>query len=115
MGREDQHDDSSIATRSDTLQILVVDDEPDLRELIEYNLRQGGHEVLSAGNGQEALELAKARLPDVIVLDVMMPNLDGLGTMAALRQRPALAVTLCDMPGKPHMIHIRHLSHKCYQ
>jgi two-component system phosphate regulon response regulator PhoB len=87
MAHEDQQDGSSVATRSDSLQILVVDDEPDLRELIEYNLRQGGHEVFSAGDGQGALEIAKSRLPDVIVLDVMMPGMSGIEVAQRLRSQ----------------------------
>jgi two-component system alkaline phosphatase synthesis response regulator PhoP len=58
--------------------ILVVDDEPDIVELITYNLEQQGHSVLTAFDGAQALELAKSRLPDLIVLDVMMPQINGV-------------------------------------
>ena len=70
---------------SRSLVILVVDDEPDLLELIGYNLKSGGHEVLTATNGADALNLAKSRVPDVIVLDVMMPEINGIEVAKRLR------------------------------
>jgi two-component system OmpR family response regulator len=69
--------------------ILVVDDEPALVSTIGYNLRREGHQVLTAGDGVRALELARRELPDVIVLDLMLPKLDGLDVCRALRQSPA--------------------------
>lgn len=65
--------------------VLVVDDEPDLVELIRYNLQGEGFGVLSADNGASALELAKSHLPDLIVLDVMMPELSGIEVAKRLR------------------------------
>ena len=66
--------------------ILVVDDEQDIREVAELSLAGvGGWEVLTAGSGLEALELAAAERPDAILLDVMMPDLDGPGTVERLR------------------------------
>jgi EAL domain-containing protein (putative c-di-GMP-specific phosphodiesterase class I)/DNA-binding response OmpR family regulator len=73
------------------MRILVADDEPDLRELLRINLEAQGHEVLMASDGTEALALATARRPDLIVLDIMMPGLDGLEVLRALRQDPANA------------------------
>jgi two-component system phosphate regulon response regulator PhoB len=67
------------------LQILVVDDEPDLRELIEYNLTHNGYSVLSAGDGMAALEIAQSHAPDLIVLDVMMPGMSGIEVAQRLR------------------------------
>lgn len=76
---------------SDPLTILVVDDEPDLLELVAYNLRQAGHEVLTASDGVRALEMVRARAPDVIVLDVMMPGLSGLEVARRLRSQTGTA------------------------
>jgi len=71
--------------------ILVVDDEPDTVELIEYNLRNAGFEVLIAYNGQEALQRARREQPDLIVLDLMLPEIDGLDVCKALRRDPMTA------------------------
>src|ERR1700752_4621540 len=57
--------------------VLVVDDEKDLVDLISYNLSRNGFDVLSATNGNQALEVAQRELPDLIVLDLMLPGLDG--------------------------------------
>jgi DNA-binding response OmpR family regulator len=71
--------------------ILVVDDEPDLVELVSFNLRAEGYEVITAANGMEALNQARAELPDLIVLDLMMPELDGLSVCEILRRLPSTA------------------------
>ena len=55
--------------------VLVVDDEPDALELIEYNLNGAGYQVFTAANGTKALEMARRHQPDVIVLDLMLPGL----------------------------------------
>jgi DNA-binding response OmpR family regulator len=65
--------------------ILVVDDEVDFVELISFNFRCRGHEVLTAPNGLEALHHARRLLPDVIVMDVMMPGMDGFTLCEELR------------------------------
>lgn len=65
--------------------ILIVDDEPDIRELIEYNLKKGGYQVYTASNGQEAVTEAKRVLPDLIILDIMMPKMDGIEACRILR------------------------------
>jgi two-component system, OmpR family, alkaline phosphatase synthesis response regulator PhoP len=70
--------------------ILVVDDEPALVSTIGYNLRRDGHEVLTAGDGVRALDLARRERPDVIVLDLMLPKMDGLDVCKAIRQSPAV-------------------------
>jgi DNA-binding response OmpR family regulator len=70
--------------------ILVVDDEPALVSTIGYTLRRDGHEVLTAGDGERALDLARRERPDVIVLDLMLPKLDGLDVCRAIRQSPSL-------------------------
>ena len=65
--------------------ILVVDDEPEAVELIEFNLKQSGYTVSTAGDGAEALKKARAQVPDLIVLDVMLPEMDGFEICKALR------------------------------
>lgn len=65
--------------------ILVVDDEEDILEFISYNLKKEGYEVYTAFNGQEALELAKKIKPDLFLLDVMMPVMDGIQTCKAIK------------------------------
>ena len=71
--------------------ILVVDDEADVLELVEFNLRQAGYELTSAADGAEALKKAKAQLPALIILDVMLPEVDGLEVCKLLRRDPATA------------------------
>ncbi|MGI8422872.1 MAG: winged helix-turn-helix domain-containing protein [Chloroflexota bacterium] len=68
--------------------VLVVDDEPALVSTISYSLRKEGHEVLTAGDGERALAIARREQPDLIVLDLMLPKLDGLDVCRALRQSP---------------------------
>jgi two-component system phosphate regulon response regulator PhoB len=65
--------------------VLVVDDEPDVLLLCRLNLQQRGHELLEASNGQRALELARDRRPDVIVLDLMLPGMTGYEVLESLR------------------------------
>lgn len=79
------------STNTQQLQVLVVDDEPDLCELIEYNLTQSGHAVTTAQDGIEAIELAQSTVPDVIVLDVMMPGLNGIEVAKRLRNQTQTA------------------------
>ncbi len=71
--------------------VLVVDDEPDLLWALERNLRDEGYEVLTAGDGRAALQVAHRHRPDLVVLDVAMPGLDGLEVCHRLRRDPALA------------------------
>jgi len=68
-----------------TPRILVADDEDDVRDLIVYRLTRSGYDVLEAKDGQQALELALANTPDLAVLDVMMPKLDGYELTRRLR------------------------------
>jgi DNA-binding response OmpR family regulator/DNA-binding CsgD family transcriptional regulator len=65
--------------------VLVVDDEDDIRELVKLNLELDGHDVIAAANGIEALEYAVGEHPDVVVLDVMMPEMDGWETLAQMK------------------------------
>jgi phosphate regulon transcriptional regulator PhoB len=71
--------------------ILVVDDEPDALELIEYNLRGAGYQVFTASNGKCALELARRHLPHLIVLDLMLPEVSGIEVCKTLRRSPETA------------------------
>src|SRR5580698_10325989 len=74
-----------------TAKILVVDDEPDIVELVAFNLRAEGFEVFSAANGPEALNRARALLPDLIGLDLMLPDLDGVAVCEILHRLPSTA------------------------
>jgi DNA-binding response OmpR family regulator len=65
--------------------ILVVDDEPDIRHLVQLNLELDGHRVLTAGNGNEALAAIQAEVPDVMLLDLQMPELDGWAVLQAIK------------------------------
>lgn len=73
--------------------ILIVDDEADILELIEFNLTQQGYQVITASNGQDALNQAKKHLPDLILLDVMMPKMDGIEACRVMRTLPELKQT----------------------
>lgn len=66
--------------------ILIVDDEQDLLDLIEYNLHKAGYEVLTADNGTDGIRLAREHLPDLILLDIMMPNMSGIEVCEILRK-----------------------------
>jgi two-component system, OmpR family, alkaline phosphatase synthesis response regulator PhoP len=68
--------------------ILVVDDEKDLLELIDYNLGKEGYKVLTAENGIDALKAAKKEYPSLIVLDIMLPGMQGLEVLRELKKRP---------------------------
>ncbi|WP_158828366.1 response regulator transcription factor [Mucilaginibacter lacusdianchii] len=68
--------------------ILIVDDEPDILELIEYNLKKEGYQVYTANNGQEAVAEAKKVQPELIVLDIMMPKMDGIEACRVMRTMP---------------------------
>ncbi len=74
--------------------ILIADDEPDILEIISYNLTKEGYEIHTAKNGQEAIEKAKAVLPDLIILDVMMPRKTGMEVCQVLRTLPQFQKTL---------------------
>lgn len=74
--------------------ILLVDDEPDILEIVGYNLSQEGYIISTATNGKEAIAIAKKELPDLIIMDVMMPEMDGMEACEAIRKIPELANTL---------------------
>ncbi len=70
--------------------ILLVDDEPDIIEFLSYNLKKEGFNVYTANNGKEAISVAKRENPHVIILDVMMPDMDGIETCREIREIPGL-------------------------
>jgi two-component system alkaline phosphatase synthesis response regulator PhoP len=70
--------------------ILLVDDEPDILEFLGYNLRKEGYRVLTATNGKEAIDIARKEIPHLIVLDVMMPDMDGIETCSRMNELPEL-------------------------
>ena len=73
------------------IKILVVDDEEDILEFLGYNLRAEGYEVIVADNGLLAIELAEKHEPSLIILDVQMPNMDGITTCEKIREIPSLS------------------------
>lgn len=76
------------------IKILLVDDEPDIIEIIGYNLSSEGYKVLTAENGTEGVKLAKKEKPHLIILDVMMPEMDGIEACEKLRAVPDLSDTI---------------------
>jgi DNA-binding response OmpR family regulator len=71
--------------------ILAVDDEPELTDLMQYHLVRAGHDVTVAANGWEAIHAVRANRPDIILLDLMLPDLDGFGVCEILRRDPKTA------------------------
>ena len=71
--------------------ILVVDDEPEAVELVGFNLKQAGYDVISASDGEEALKKAKAHLPALVVLDWMLPEMEGVEVCKLMRRDAATA------------------------
>lgn len=71
--------------------ILIVDDEPHMLRVTEFSLRRGGYQLIIGRNGREAIELAEREQPSLIVMDVLMPELDGLGALRLLKQSPRTA------------------------
>ena len=76
--------------------ILVVDDENDILEFIEYNLKKEGYEVFLAHNGQEAIEVGSKVKPDLVLLDVMMPVMDGIEACKLMKQGLGILTVLHD-------------------
>ena len=79
--------------------ILIVEDEQTLRETLAYNLSQEGYAVVTAADGQQALELARSEAPDLIVLDLMLPVLDGLSICRILRKDSAVPIVMLTARG----------------
>jgi two-component system alkaline phosphatase synthesis response regulator PhoP len=80
--------------KKEDIKILLVDDEPDILEIVGYNLKQEGYSVFTASNGKEALKEASKIKPQLIILDVMMPEMDGIETCENIRKNPDLANTI---------------------
>ncbi|WP_136480370.1 response regulator transcription factor [Cognatitamlana onchidii] len=76
------------------IKILLVDDEPDILEIVGYNLSSEGYQVITAENGQEGVKKAKKELPHLIILDVMMPEMDGIEACEIIRKNPDLSNTI---------------------
>ncbi|MFM1878606.1 MAG: hypothetical protein RLZZ241_1472 [Bacteroidota bacterium] len=80
--------------KNQEIKILLVDDEPDILEILSYNLTQEGYQVFTAKNGVEGVEKARKKRPDLIILDVMMPEMDGIEACEIIRSTEGLEHTL---------------------
>ena len=78
-------------SKTKTNKVLVVDDDSDILELLQYNLEKEGYDVKTANNGQKAIDIATLFLPNLILLDIMMPGMDGVETCRILRKMPHLS------------------------
>lgn len=76
------------------IKILLVDDEPDILEIVGYNLSQEGYKIVTATNGKEAVAAAKKERPHLIIMDVMMPEIDGMEACENIRKIPELSNTI---------------------
>jgi two-component system alkaline phosphatase synthesis response regulator PhoP len=74
--------------------IVIIDDEEDIRDILSYNLVKEGFTVFSAANGQEGIQICKTELPSLVILDVMMPGMDGVEVCESLRKTPGLEQVL---------------------
>src|SRR5918995_967401 len=79
--------------KESAMRALVVDDDQSIQQILEFALKDEGYEVVTASNGPEALEKARKRMPDIIILDVMMPFVDGIQVAEALHQDKQLSRT----------------------
>ncbi len=78
----------------DPVKILIVDDEPDILDFLKYNLVKEGYEVLTASNGEDGIKIAEREHPQLIILDIMMPKMDGVEVCRQLRNKPGFEHTL---------------------
>lgn len=83
-----------VSEETEKSKILVVEDEPVLLETLEYNLTRQGYAVLTANDGRKALQMARAEHPDMIILDLMLPGLDGIEVCRILRQEMSVPVLM---------------------
>ena len=82
--------------------ILVVDDEPRYLRLLQINLQTEGYEIITATNGEDALELISMQSPDLVLLDIMMPKLDGITTCERIRQFSNIPIIMLTAKGEEH-------------
>ena len=80
--------------KTEKFKILLVDDEPDIIEIISYSLKNANYDVYTASNGLEAIKIAKSIIPHLIILDVMMPDMDGIEACEIIREDPNISKTL---------------------
>lgn len=76
------------------IKILVVDDEPDILDFLRYNLVKEGYSVITAGNGEEGVAMAHKEKPELVILDIMMPKMDGVEVCRNLRSKPEFDKTI---------------------
>ncbi|WP_458628550.1 response regulator transcription factor [Winogradskyella sp. PC D3.3] len=76
------------------IKILLVDDDLDILEIVGFNLAAEGYQVIKGENGEEAVKLAKKHLPHLIIIDVMMPKMDGIEACERIREQPSLSDTI---------------------
>lgn len=79
---------------NDQYRILLVDDEPDVLEFLGYNLRKEGYQIFACNNGRDAIDTAAKILPHLIIMDVMMPSMDGIEACREIKQSPELESTV---------------------
>ncbi len=79
---------------NESVKILLVDDEPDVLEFLSYNLRKEGFEILLADSGKQALEILRQQKADMVILDLMMPEMDGMETCAEIKKLPLANETM---------------------
>lgn len=85
--------------------ILIVDDEPHIRRVTELSLKRGGHEILIGRNGREGVELARLEQPALIVMDVLMPEMDGFAALRELKQDPRTsAIPVIMLTARGHVL-----------
>jgi len=90
----------AMPVATETQRILVVDDEPTIREMLSYNLRRDGFIVETADDGREALALARSTPPDLVVLDIMLPGMDGFQVCRVLRQESNVPILVLSARGE---------------
>ena len=86
-----QESTSSLAGARRVLKIITIDDEAPIRHLIRHSLRRENYDIIEAGNGREGLDVIRQEMPDLIVMDVMMPEMNGLETLQVIRTDASLA------------------------